>query len=73
MKAFNINFIIYPNTKEAGVVTVAEPCFNKNIKSINPVAKSRTTGEHGPAAISIVHKNKKKYSRKSKHKKIKFS
>jgi hypothetical protein len=45
----------------------------KKIKSINPVAKSRTTGEHGPAAISIVHKNKKKYSRKSKHKKIKFS
>lgn len=33
----------------------------------NPVAKSMATGEHGARRTSSVHKSKKKYTRKKKH------
>lgn len=41
---------------------------NKKIKKPSPVAKAVATGEHGPAARQRVHKSKKKYTRKKKHK-----
>ena len=33
---------------------------------INPVAKAMATGEHGARRITMLHKNKKKYTRKNK-------
>ncbi len=40
----------------------------KIIKASNPVAKARATGEHSAMRSINVHKNKKKYTRKVKHK-----
>lgn len=41
----------------------------KKLRRVNPVAKAMATGEHGARRSSSVHKSKKKYSRKRKHKK----
>lgn len=40
----------------------------KKAPKSNPIAKAKATGEHGPKQSVIVHKDKKKYSRKKKHK-----
>lgn len=38
----------------------------KKQKKINPIARSRVCGEHGPRAVKLTHKNLKKYTRKNK-------
>jgi hypothetical protein len=45
----------------------------KKTKKINPVAKAMATGEHGAVRRQQVHKSKKKYSRKDKHKKKRYN